>query len=135
MRKGGNSSGLPRGRIESVGGEHPAGGPYVVTGPRAAVTHMLPERTVIEPGHAVYFEVELLENVQHLQHHGAATRQLIGRDSIAAILSPQWCHGLRLVDGQVLAVEQRSVSLHVSIDIGGDSTAIEIFRTALGDPT
>ncbi|MBT7613799.1 MAG: aminopeptidase P family protein, partial [Rhodospirillaceae bacterium] len=41
----------------AVGGEHPAGGPYVVTGPRAAVTHMLPERAVIEPGHAVYFEV------------------------------------------------------------------------------
>jgi len=39
------------------GGEHPAGGPYVVTGPRAAVTHMLPERAVIEPGHTVYFEV------------------------------------------------------------------------------
>ena len=39
------------------GGEHPAGGPYVVTGPRSAVTHMLPERAVIEPGHTVYFEV------------------------------------------------------------------------------
>ncbi len=39
------------------GGEQPAGGPYVVTGPRAAVTHMLPERAVLEPGHPVYFEV------------------------------------------------------------------------------
>jgi Xaa-Pro dipeptidase len=39
------------------GGEHPAGGPYVVTGPRSAVTHMLPERAVIEPGHTIYFEV------------------------------------------------------------------------------
>jgi Xaa-Pro dipeptidase len=39
------------------GGEHPAGGPYVVTGPRSAVTHMLPERAVIEAGHTVYFEV------------------------------------------------------------------------------
>jgi Xaa-Pro dipeptidase len=39
------------------GGEQPAGGPYVVTGPRAAVTHMLPERAVLETGHPVYFEV------------------------------------------------------------------------------
>jgi len=39
------------------GGEHPAGGPYVVTGPRSAVTHMLPERAVIETGHTVFFEV------------------------------------------------------------------------------
>ena len=43
--------------LMNEGGEHPAGGPYVVTGPRAAVTHMLPERAVIEPGHTVYFEV------------------------------------------------------------------------------
>tara|TARA_B100000676_G_scaffold310530_1_gene377415 strand:+ start:6175 stop:7356 length:1182 start_codon:yes stop_codon:yes gene_type:complete len=43
--------------LMAEGGEHPAGGPYVVTGPRAAITHMLPERAVIEPGHAVYFEV------------------------------------------------------------------------------
>lgn len=43
--------------LMNEGGEHPAGGPYVVTGPRSAVTHMLSERAVIEPGHTVYFEV------------------------------------------------------------------------------
>lgn len=43
--------------LMNEGGEHPAGGPYVVTGPRSAVTHMLSERAVIELGHTVYFEV------------------------------------------------------------------------------
>ncbi len=40
-----------------AGGEQPAGGPYVVAGPRAAVTHMLPERAVVQTGEPVYFEV------------------------------------------------------------------------------
>lgn len=39
------------------GGEQPAGGPYVVAGSRAAVTHMLPERAVVKAGEPVYFEV------------------------------------------------------------------------------
>ncbi len=39
------------------GGEQPAGGPYVVAGPRAAVTHMLPERAEVKTGEPVYFEV------------------------------------------------------------------------------
>ncbi|MEM7120589.1 MAG: Xaa-Pro peptidase family protein [Pseudomonadota bacterium] len=39
------------------GGEQPAGGPYVVAGPRAAVTHMLPERAEVKAGEPVYFEV------------------------------------------------------------------------------
>ena len=39
------------------GGEQPAGGPYVVAGSRAAVTHMLPERAEVKAGEPVYFEV------------------------------------------------------------------------------
>lgn len=39
------------------GGEQPAGGPYVVAGARAAVTHMLPERAEVKAGEPVYFEV------------------------------------------------------------------------------
>ncbi|MBM3542143.1 MAG: aminopeptidase P family protein [Alphaproteobacteria bacterium] len=41
----------------SAGGEHPSGGPYVITGPRAALAHALPERVRMERGHCVYFEV------------------------------------------------------------------------------
>ncbi|MFN0041753.1 MAG: M24 family metallopeptidase [Alphaproteobacteria bacterium] len=41
----------------SMGGEHPSGGPYVITGPRAALAHALPERVRMERGHNVYFEV------------------------------------------------------------------------------
>jgi Xaa-Pro dipeptidase len=40
-----------------AGGEHPSGGPYVITGPHAACAHALPERFPMEPGHCVYFEV------------------------------------------------------------------------------
>lgn len=41
----------------TAGGEHTSGGPYVITGPRGASAHMLPERAVMERGHNVYLEI------------------------------------------------------------------------------
>ena len=33
-------------------------------------------------------EIEVLEDVQHLDQHHAAARRLVGRDAVAAIVAP-----------------------------------------------
>jgi Xaa-Pro dipeptidase len=40
-----------------AGGEYPSGGPYVVAGLRSVLTHQTAERTILEPGMTVLFEI------------------------------------------------------------------------------
>ena len=78
-------------------------------------------------------QIEILEDVQHLEQHHAAARRLVGRDPIAAIVAPQRRVSDRLPGLQVLDREQRLVLLHVLGDRLGDLARIEDIGAALGD--
>ena len=78
-------------------------------------------------------QIEVLEDVQHLEQHDAAAGRLVGRDAIAAIVAPQRRIAHRLPRLQVLGGQQRVVLLHVLGDRPRDLAGIEDIGAALGD--
>ncbi len=78
-------------------------------------------------------ELEILQDVQHLEQHHATARRLVGRDLVAAIVAPQRRVFNRLPRLQVFDRQERLVLLHVVGDRLGDLAGIEDVGAALGD--
>ena len=78
-------------------------------------------------------EIEVLQDVQHLDQHHAAARRLIGRNLVAAIVAPQRRVADRLPGLEVIQGQERFVLPHVVGDRLGDLARIEGVCTALGD--
>ena len=78
-------------------------------------------------------EIEMLEDVEHLDQLGAAAGRRIAGDTVAAIGAPQRLSGLRLRAGDVRGSEQRPVSAHVCGDLGGNLAFVEVVGAARGD--
>ncbi len=78
-------------------------------------------------------QIEILQDVQHLQNHDAAARRGAGRNAQAAILGPQGFRLFRLAPSQILGADQAAVGGHIGGNRVGDGPGIELVGAALGD--
>ena len=78
-------------------------------------------------------EIEILEDVQHLEKHHAASRRLVGRDVVPPILPPQRLVACSLPGLEILDRQQCLVLFHVFIDRLGDLAEVEDVGTAFRD--
>ena len=79
-----------------------------------------------EPG-----EVELFEDVEHLDEHHAAARRLVRRDPMAPIGPHQGQGALRAVAREVIRREEASIAREVLGDQVGDRALVENGRPLL----
>ena len=78
-------------------------------------------------------EVEILKNVQHLQHHDPTPGGAVGADAVTAIVAPQRLVFLGAIALEVIQRQQAAIGRHVGRDRLGDITLVEGLDSLFGN--